>query len=365
VSVTKLVNERWKVRWRGPDGRERTKTFDTKRDAAAWEAEQRRQVRADEWIDPTGLRVTVAEYRRDWERVQAWRPSSRSRMTSVLDVHVIPTFGDRPLGSIKPSEVRAWIAAMSSAGLMPATVEANFHVLRQMMRAAVLDGMLRRNPCDGARLPRKEHRLIVPLELAQVESLANAIRPDLTAAVWLTAGCGLRQGETLGVTVDRVLWLRRELVIDRQLLTPPAGAPAFAPTKTPASNRIVPVPDEVLTILGQHLEAFPPGPDGLVFHREGVAWRRSRLNDEWRRARRLSGVDARFHDLRHYCASALIAAGVSVKGVQEVLGHATAVETLEVYAHLWPTDRARAREAMSAALRNFADLARTSEASET
>jgi integrase len=220
----------------------------------------------------------------------------------------------------------------------------------------VLDGMLRRNPCEGVRLPRKERRLIVPLELGQVEALANAIRPDLTAAVWLTAGCGLRQGETLAITEDRVRWLRREIVIDRQMLTPPEGAPAFAPTKTEASNRIVPAPDEVLTILGQHVETFGTGPDGLLFHRDGVAWRRSRLNDEWRRARRVSGVDARFHDLRHYCASALIAAGVSVKGVQEVLGHATAVETLEVYAHLWPTDRDRAREAMSAAIRDFRGL---------
>lgn len=342
---------RWRARWRNPiSGSEHKKTFGTKREAAAWEADQRREVRTGEWIDPAGTRVTVAEYSTAWLAAQSWRPSTRAREESVLKVHVVAKFGDRPLGSIRTSEVRAWVASMSAGGLAPATVTGNFHVLRQMMRAAVIDGLVKRNPCDDTRLPRKERRLVVPLDLTQIEALANEIRPDLTAAVWLSAGCGLRQGEVLGVTADRIQWLRRELVVDRQMLTPPAGSPAFAPTKTTASNRVVPVPDLVLEILSQHVEAFGTGPDGLLFHRDGVGWRRTRLNDEWRRAKRLSGVDARFHDLRHFCASALIASGVTVKNVQDVLGHASAVETLEVYAHLWPSDRARAREAMSAVL---------------
>jgi hypothetical protein len=48
-----------------------------------------------------------------------------------------------------------------------------------------------------------------------------------------------------------------------------------------------------------------------------------------------------------------------VKGVQSVLGHATAVETLEVYAHLWPADHDRTRDAMAGALDAFADSTRT------
>lgn len=363
MSVQKQDNGRWRARWRGPDGRERARVFDTKREARAWEDEQRRDVRRGSWVDPAGGQVTVRVYATRWLAVQAWAPSTRDRTVSVLDVHVLPTFGDRPLASIRPSEVRAWIAQMTAAGLKPRTVEANFHVLRQMMRAAVVDQVLVSNPCEGARLPRKERRLVVPLEYEQVEALADTIRPDLTAAVWLAAGCGLRQGEVLGVTVDRVNWLRREIVVDRQMLTPSRGAPMFGPTKTEASNRIVPAPARVLEILSAHLEAFGEGPDRLVFHMDGVPWRRNRVNQVWRNAKRAAGVEARFHDLRHYCASSLIRSGVSVKGVQEVLGHATPVETLEVYSHLWPADRDRAREAMGDALsadrESSADSART------
>jgi integrase len=58
----------------------------------------------------------------------------------------------------------------------------------------------------------------------------------------------------------------------------------------------------------------------------------------------------RFHDLRHFYASALISGGCSVKAVQKALGHASATETLDTYAHLWPDDEDRTRAAIGAAL---------------
>ncbi len=56
------------------------------------------------------------------------------------------------------------------------------------------------------------------------------------------------------------------------------------------------------------------------------------------------------HDLRHFYASALIAGGASVKQVQLVLGHASAVITLGIYAHLWPGEEDRTRAVMDAVL---------------
>ena len=75
------------------------------------------------------------------------------------------------------------------------------------------------------------------------------------------------------------------------------------------------------------------------------------------------GYDGTTHDLRHYCASALISGGDTVKQVQEVLGHSSAVITLRTYAHLFPGDDERTRNAMDAALSPFADSLRTGAAS--
>ena len=66
------------------------------------------------------------------------------------------------------------------------------------------------------------------------------------------------------------------------------------------------------------------------------------------------------HDLRHHYASLLIHHGESVKVVQDRLGHATAAETLNTYAHLWPDSEDRTREAVDEMLgAAFADSPRT------
>ena len=57
-----------------------------------------------------------------------------------------------------------------------------------------------------------------------------------------------------------------------------------------------------------------------------------------------------FHELRHFYASLLIRHGESVKTVQRRLGHATAAETLDTYAHLWPDSDDRTREAIDSVL---------------
>ncbi len=65
------------------------------------------------------------------------------------------------------------------------------------------------------------------------------------------------------------------------------------------------------------------------------------------------------HGLRHFYASALIAGGASVKQVQERLGHASAMITLEIYSHIWPGEDDRTRDVMDAALAPVADSLRT------
>jgi integrase len=74
-------------------------------------------------------------------------------------------------------------------------------------------------------------------------------------------------------------------------------------------------------------------------------------------AARAKAPDVRYHDLRRFYASALIRKGLSVKVVQARLSHASAVETLGVYGHLWPDDEDRTRQAVDsswAALRRRA-----------
>ena len=108
----------------------------------------------------------------------------------------------------------------------------------------------------------------------------------------------------------------------------------------------------VVDALAAHLAAFPAGPDGLVFSMSGKPITRSTFGYQWRAAIKASGLPdgTGFHALRHYYASLLIRHGESVKTVQARLGHASAVETLDTYSHLWPDSDDRTRDAIDSVL---------------
>jgi integrase len=186
----------------------------------------------------------------------------------------------------------------------------------------------------------------------QVRAMVDTVGPRYRALVVLLAGSGLRPGEALGVTVDRVEFLRRVIRVDRQLVTVAGAPPRLSPTKTAGSVRTIPVPQVVLDELARHLERFPAGPDGLVFtDSKGDPIRRNALGHIWRRAAARAGVEGFTpHDLRHYAASVLIEQGASVKAVQRHLGHSSATTTLDVYSHLWPDSEDITRRALDAGL---------------
>ena len=187
---------------------------------------------------------------------------------------------------------------------------------------------------------------------ADVRKMIEAVNERYATLLLLLAGSGLRPAEALGLTLDRVNFLKRQIRVDRQLITLAGQEPTHGPTKTPSSVRTIPVPQSVLDALAHHLEIFPLGPWGLIFtDGKGDPIKRSALGHLWRRGALVAGVVGRSpHDLRHYAASVLIDQGASVKAVQRHLGHANATTTLNTYAHLWPESEDITRRALDSGL---------------
>jgi integrase len=286
-----------------------------------------------------------------WLDLQVWRPSTRLQAETFLRRHTLPVFGHRPLAAIRTSEVQGWVKRLSD-DLAPATVGTVYHYVRAVMKSAVRDRLIAVSPCVDIRLPRQERPKVVPLEVEQVDALANAVPDRLRAAVLLAAGTGLRQGEVFGLTLSNVNLLRRMVTVEHQLLTPVGEPPLLGPPKTPASYRTVPLPQMVVDVLAAHVGRYPVTHEwGLLFttERNGPV-RRNRVGGMWRAAAQAVGLPGvTFHALRHHYASLLIRSGCSVKAVQEALGHATAAETLDTYAHLWPSDHELTRAAVDQA----------------
>jgi integrase len=224
-------------------------------------------------------------------------------------------------------------------------VAAIHSTLSALLSAAVEDDRLARNPASGARLPKVEKSPLVPMTGDEVRLLAQQVPDHVRAAVLLSAGTGLRQGEAFGLTSDRVDFMRRELRVDRQLWTPATGPPVLAPPKSKNSYRTVALSQLVLDGLAAHLATFSTGVDGLMFHVAGRPVVRAMVGKYVRDA--VSDVrpvlDGRtWHHLRHYHASSLLSAGVSPALVAERLGHDVAT-LLKTYAHVIRKDEDRVR----------------------
>jgi integrase len=354
---------RWRARYVDDAGREHAKGFGRKVDAQRWLDEITAAVVTGQYVDPKAGQITFRDYAEQWREIQVQRPSSRAHIETMLRRHAYPTLGDRSLSSILPSDIQAWIKGLT---LAPATVGVVHGIVSTIMKTAIRDRRIVANPCEGTKLPKKERTQIEPLTTEQVSAVRSALPVELQALVTLAAGTGMRQGECFGLTVDRVKFLERTVRVDRQLVTVSGQAPDFGPPKTDASDRTIPLPQVVVDALAAHLAAYPAGDDGLIFTMSGKPIGRSAFGHRWRDAVATAKLPkgTGFHALRHYYASLLIRHGESVKTVQSRLGHASAVETLDCYSHLWPDSDDRTRDAVDKVLGTAADALRTDEAAE-
>lgn len=345
---------RWKARWREPGGKARSRVFARKLDAERWLAEMDHSRFSGFYRDPDAGKVTVREAGEAWRDRQVHRDSTAAMMESHLRRHVYPFLGDRRMDSVSRSDVQAWVRGRSEV-LAPATVHVVYGILASIYRDAVHDRVVVDSPCVKIALPKKDKGEVVPPSGDAVAALLGAVDDRYRLAVVLAAFAGLRLGEVFGLTLDRVDVVAGTVRVDRQLLTPATGPVVLAPPKTPSSTRTVPVAPSVVAAVEEHARLFPPAGTGefrglLVVSRTGAPVRRSAWQAVWAQARKDTGLDTRFHDLRHHYASLLISSGCSVKTVQAALGHKNASETLDIYSHLWPGDEDRARDAVEAAM---------------
>lgn len=345
ASIDRYPGGRWRARWRDPDGKSRSEVFDRKVDAQRRITSVEGSKLKGEYIDPKAGRITVKAFYEVWSARQPWRDSSRLSIESLFENHVLPKLGGRPLNTLRRGDIESWASKLPLARPGQAV-----QYLSTMLEAAVADRHLAMNPARGAKRPRVDRDPVTPLTDAEIDALRKAAPPWFGVALTLGVGVGLRQSEATGLTVDRVDFLRRQLTVDRQLVTPKAGDCTFGPPKSSKSYRTVPMPDAVVTAMSQHVEAHGTGRDGLVLHlTDGRPLRRQHFGKVWRQIRTTAKLPtARFHDLRHTYASVLLSGGVSVAATAEYLGHTPAV-LLSTYAHLLPADHDRARVAVQEA----------------
>jgi integrase len=263
--------------------------------------------------------------------------------------HLVPTLGRIKLRALTPAHLRGLYREKTETGLSARTVGYIHTTIHNALEQAVKDGLVPRNVADVVKPPQLCKEEIQPLTPAQTKSFLEAVGGHRFEALYVLAvTAGPRQGELLGLKWEDIALDRKLLQVKRTLSGTKGGEPVFSNPKSAKSRRSVKLTARAVEALRRHRERQLEEREevaglwqnhGLVFPtRIGTPMSRHNLvARSFKPLLKRAGLpEIRFHDLRHTCATLMLAVGANPKVAQETLGHANVTITLDTYSHLLP-----------------------------
>jgi integrase len=328
--------KQYRARYVDTSGKEHTRRFQYKADATDW-LKQITRGGLDIAPSVTG-EWTVAQQFSLWIRKADIAETTRATRQHTWRAHVANKWGDLQVTKVLPSDAKSWVADLVDAGTGVPTIENALGVLRMVLKDAVDDGRLVRNPCDGVNAPRRRHRARPYLTHRQVDQLAMAAGEVDGLVVRLLAYTGLRWGELAALSVGSVDMLRRRLQITKAV----AEADGRLDWKSPKDHerRSVPFPAFLADELSKRM--LGKGREDLLFSASNGGplrvslWRPRVFNVARDSLKGFPKVTP--NDLRHTAASLAVSAGGNVLALARMLGHEDPSLTLRTYADLFDSD---------------------------
>ena len=285
------------------------------------------------WLEETA-RVTV-------------RPATYQSYATIVRLHLIPELGRVKLSELTPQQVQRLLNQKTAAGLSPRRVHYIRAVLRRALGQAVRWGMVARNVATLVESPKGRPQRVEPFSPTEARAFLEAIRGERLEALYATAlTTGLRQGEALGLRWEDVDLAGGTITVRHSLQRVEGRLQLVAP-KTDRSRRTVPLPKALIPRLLEHKDRQAIERDraaniwmesGYVFTTDlGHPLDGSSVTHRFQKMLPDLGFRRqRFHDLRHACASLLLAQGVQARVVMEILGHSSITLTMNTYSHVMP-----------------------------
>ena len=286
------------------------------------------------------------------------RPSTLSSYRATLRLHILPTLGRVPLRGLTPTHVRTLLADKAAAGLGVRSVQIIHGTLRTMLSEAVREELIERNVATVVRPPSAHRAEVRPWSTAEASRfLAVTVNHRLHTLFAVGVALGLRKGELLALRWEDIDLEGGMVHVRQNVQRLPEVGLVFGPPKSDKSRRSIPLPASSARALRTHrarqaAEALALGPawvdSGLVFtSRVGSVIEPRNLTRLFDELIAKAGVRRiRFHDVRHTCASLLLAQNVPARVVMEILGHSQLAMTTDLYSHVMPTALREAADAM-------------------
>jgi integrase len=303
--------------------------FSRRIDARKWLDRETAKIETGSWVAPKTAKTTVDQWCETWLKAYASRKRSTVRMAEVHIAKIKAEFGPRRLDSLRPSEIKSWMVKLKAEGYAPSYMFALHSRMAQIYNDAIQDGIVARSPLSRRTSPGMGKQRPYVATTEQVWALHDAIEPRYRAGLLLAAFAGLRLAEVCGLRLSDIDFMRG-------IVSPVRQYPA-EPLKTECSRTPIPIPASMTLVLAAHVKQFST--EWLMTDESGIQMGPWQMQRAFRAAR--AAVDDlpqgfRFHDLRHFYGSTLIASGLDIKTVQTRMRHASAKTTLDCYGHMLP-----------------------------
>ena len=334
----------------------------TRKHAEKLLTERLSQIHKGEFIEPK--KITFGEFKEKWLHTKTEIKSSTLTLYhGFLRNHLVPVFGETEISRIEVEDISAFKSAKLDEGLSPQTVLEIMGLLKQILQCALNWEYIRSNPAKKVENPKIQRREMGCLSPEEVRTFLSH-SPRQWYAFFLTALTGgLRLGELLAMRWSNIDWNGAQYFVHENLARRRGGFEGgFGKPKTAGSVALVDLPESCLTALREHrrcqvekkLKAGETYQDhDLIF----ATAKGTPLNDRnvvkriFEPTLKAAGLRrVRFHDLRHTCASLLIAQRESPKFVQKQMRHASIQITFDRYGHLFPETNRQAMKKMDETL---------------
>ena len=283
---------------------------------------------------PSTLRL--ADYLRDWLKSRMkLKPKTLQGYGINIEKHIIPHLGGLRVRELSPVQVQQCYAELLASGLSTSTVNRIHVTLHSALDQAVKWGIVKINPADAVDKPRDRRPQVAVLPTESLSLFIEKAKLSAAADVILLAlYTGCRRGELLALRWDKVDLARGYIHIDRGL-TRIKGKTYVETPKTSSSRRAIPLLPDARAIV-ERLSANSMS-EYVLCRDDGRPLDPDTVSHQFKRVANAAGLSGlQLKTMRHTFATYLLQAGVHIKVVQELLGHASIATTGNIYSHVAP-----------------------------
>lgn len=327
------------------NGHRLTKYAKTQRECRDWVRASLEKIRCG--LTYEGTQVTLTMFMESW--LNSKELSRRARTVflyrQIATQHILPILGQMKLQDIQPAHIKQLYDIKRREGRGARTVQLIHSTLFSVLKQAVKEGILGRNPSEAVDRPKVEQAEFQIFTETQARQFLTATAgSEFEALYYLALTTGMREGELLGLKWFDIDWEKSTLQVQRQLQQVEKKGYVFVPPKTKKGRRKIQLGEaSIAQLMAQRehqKEAKAVAGDRwqeneLIFPTTiGTPLDNHRVTDEFKSILKKAGLpNIRFHDLRHTSISLLLDAGMPVNAVQGRAGHSKPSVTTDIYGH--------------------------------